>query len=64
MINHTISDNCVAVSNDYFWQKIDIDTPMFVKLQLLSRGGVATHGVLQPKDTFYTHWTPLPRICK
>jgi hypothetical protein len=61
MTNHTISASEVAVDKEYYWQEVNKDTPRFVKLQLLSRGGIACHGVLQPKDDFYTHWTPLPR---
>ena len=60
-MNYTINkDQAVAVATDYFW--IPIDTaPMGVKLQLLTLGGVATHGILYKDQGLYTHWTPLPR---
>jgi hypothetical protein len=60
-VNHTISTSNVAVDLDYYWIPIDSQTPMNVKLQLLSNGGLPSHGHLTPKETFYTHWTPLPR---
>ena len=32
-----------------------------VKLQLLGKGGVAVYGTWNGKDTFYTHWAPVPK---
>jgi hypothetical protein len=51
----------VAVATHVYWQRIDADTPRGVKLQLLSKYGVATYGELHWRDTFWTHWAPLPR---
>ena len=52
-------DRTVAVDQTYFWLPIDKLTPSGVKLQLLTKGGIAVHGVFTGDD-FYTHWTPLP----
>lgn len=54
-------DQSVAVATDYFWEPVGPNTPRGVKLQLLGKGGVATYGTWNGKDTFYTHWAPLPR---
>lgn len=51
----------VAVDPDYFWRPMDHSTPRGVKLQLLSKGGVATHGQWDGRDTFWEGWTPLPK---
>lgn len=61
-MTHTINSNrTVAVATDYFWQPIGADTPEGVKLQLLGKGGVAVYGTWNGKDTFYTHWVPVPK---
>ena len=61
-MTHTInSASTVAVATDYFWQPIDTNTPRGVKLQLLGKGGVAVYGTWNGKDTFYTHWAPVPK---
>jgi hypothetical protein len=57
-LNNTKS---VAVASDYFWEPINESTPRGVKIQLLGKGGVASYGTWNGKDTFYTHWAPLPR---
>lgn len=54
------SDNTVAVSTDYYWQRIET-CPLSVKVQLLGKGGVAAYGIYHG-DKFYTHWAPLPKI--
>lgn len=64
MTDYKISDNLICVDTNYFWRPIDDLTPRYVKLQLLSKGGIAMHGVLQKKQDFYTHWTPLPSRAK
>lgn len=51
----------VAVDHNYFWQPINT-CPRGVKVQLLGKGGVALYGSYNGKDTFYTHWAPLPKI--
>lgn len=61
-MTHTInSAGTAAVAVDYYWLPIDGDTPRGVKLQLLGKGGVATYGIWNGRDTFYTHWAPLPK---
>ena len=60
--SHTINSNStVAVAVDYYWLPINADTPKGVKLQLLGKGGVAVYGTWNGKDTFYTHWAPVPK---
>lgn len=54
-----IKDNAVAVATDYYWLPMS-ECPRGVKVQLLGRGGVATHGNYDGKDTFWEGWTPLP----
>ena len=51
----------VAVATDYFWLPISANTHVGAKLQLLGQGGVAIYGVHNPKETFFTHWAPLPK---
>lgn len=61
-MTHTINSTAtVAVAVDYYWLPIDTDTPKGVKLQLLGKGGVAIYGTWNGRDTFYTHWAPLPK---
>lgn len=51
-----------VVDEEYCWRPIDDETPMNVKLQLLTKYGIAQHGMLTPSNrSFYTDWTPLPR---
>lgn len=60
-------DQTVAVANPTsgpYWIPIGTDTPMGVKLQLLGKGGVAAYGLWNGKETFWTHWAPLPRLPK
>jgi hypothetical protein len=54
-------DKTVAVAVDYFWIPIGTDTPRGVKLQLLTVGGIAIHGIFDGKMNWVTHWAPLPR---
>ena len=51
----------VAVATDCYWIPIDENTPRGVKLQLLTKGGVAIYGHWDRRETFYTHWAPLPK---
>ena len=51
----------VAVATDYYWLPISTDTPRGVKLQLLGKGGVAIYGLYNGRDTFFTHWAPVPK---
>ena len=59
---HTInSTGTVAVSTITYWIPLDDDTPRNVKLQLLTKGGIAMYGNLTGDISFYTHWCPVPR---
>ena len=50
-----------AVDHNYFWQPI-VTCPRGAKVQLLGKGGVAMYGSYHGKETFYTHWAPLPKL--
>lgn len=64
-MTHTINtDKTVAVATDYYWIPVDENTPKHVKLQLLTRGGVAIYGHWDGNNKFYSHWAPLPKIPK
>lgn len=54
------STGTVAVDQAYFWQPMET-CPRGVKVQLLGAGGVAMYGQYNGRDTFYTHWAPLPK---
>lgn len=51
------------MDHGYFWQPI-ATCPLGVKVQLNSRAGVATYGVLSSRNNFWTHWAPLPKMPK
>ena len=57
------STGAAAVDQNYFWQPIET-CPRGVKVQLLGKGGVAMYGQCSVRDTFYTHWAPLPKLKK
>lgn len=57
------STGAAAVDQNYFWQPIST-CPRGVKVQLLGKGGVAMYGQYSVRDTFYTHWAPLPKLKK
>lgn len=60
-LNHTES---IAVDVKYHWQSIK-KAPIGVKLQLLTIGGVAVHGVLtQSNKNHFIAFTPLPKKVK
>lgn len=54
-----MTNNPVAVDQTYYWQPI-ATCPHSVKVQLLSRYGVATYGAYYGKDDFWIGWAPLP----
>lgn len=60
---HLDSTGVAAVDHNYFWQPIET-CPRGAKVQLLGKGGVALYGQYHGKDTFYTHWAPLPKLKK
>ena len=54
------SSRSVAVDREYYWRPIST-CPGGVKVQLINRMyGVAVYGQYRPKETFWTHWAPLP----
>lgn len=57
------SERTVAVDREYYWRGMDT-CPRGVKVQLLGRGGVAVYGAYNGKDTWWTHWAPLPVLRK
>ena len=60
--SHSInSAGTAAVAEDYYWTPCGEGTPIGVKLQLLTRGGVAIYGQYKTGDKDFTHWAPLPR---
>jgi len=63
MTSQLDSTGTAAVDHNYFWQPI-ATCPRGAKVQLLGKGGVALYGQYHGKDTFYTHWAPLPKLKK
>lgn len=61
MTSQIDSTGTAAVDHNYFWQPIET-CPRGAKVQLLGKGGVAMYGQYHGKDTFYTHWAPLPKL--
>jgi len=57
------SERTVAVDREYHWSPIT-SCPRGVKVQLLGKGGVAVYSPYNGKDTFWTHWAPLPTLPK
>ena len=55
------STGAAVVDPDYFWLPIE-SCPLYVKVQLLSKDGVAIYGSLMNRDPFFTHWAPLPKL--
>ena len=61
MTHHISRDGVAAVDPDYFWRPI-ATCPHTVKVQLLSRYGVATYGQYHGEvKSYWTHWAPLPK---
>lgn len=61
-MNHKVNtESKVAVDQNYHWMPINSETPRGVKLQLLTVGGVAIHGIYDGKMAWVSHWTPLPK---
>lgn len=55
------SSGSAAVDPTYFWIPIaEEKPPLNVKVQLLGSGDVATYGIWDTEDKFFTHWCPLP----
>lgn len=61
-MNHKVNaEGSVAVATNYFWNEDMSECPRGVKVQLLGKGGVANYGRYDGKDTFWTHWAPVPK---
>lgn len=74
------AEKTVAIDKGYHWRKVNNDTPIGVKLQLINKdAGVAFYGTLtsqtrrmlaecellaHQKANFATHWAPLPTFPK
>lgn len=57
------SDGAAVVDTEYFWQPIET-APRGVKIQLLSKYGVAVYGQYTQEDqddNWYIMWAPLPK---
>jgi hypothetical protein len=60
------SDGTTCVDYSYYWQPLDT-APHGVKVQMLSKYGVAAYGTLSPStiaDGFWVMWAPLPKLKK
>lgn len=58
------SDGAACVDPDYFWQPIST-APHGVKVQALSKYGVAAYSVITQQELkrgFWTHWAPVPKL--
>ena len=67
-VDYYVTGDRVAVDPDYHWRPMDT-CPIGVKVQLLTKGGIATHGRLghtlgssSPHE--YQGWTPVPKKVK
>lgn len=57
------TDKTVAVATNTFWQRIDKDTPVGVKMLLIDRYlGVAVVSTFIGSNGQWTHWHPLPKF--
>lgn len=60
MSNEVDGTMSVAVDREYYWRPIST-CPMGVKVQLVNRMyGVAVYGQYNKKESWWTHWAPLP----
>jgi hypothetical protein len=59
--HHVNAAGTAAVAASYYWMRCGAGTPIGVKLQLLTKGGVAIYGQYKTGDKDFTHWAPLPR---
>lgn len=58
-------DGAAAIDRGYHWRRIDDNTPLGTKLQLVNKSaGVATYGRIYSRDPWWTHWAPLPTFEK
>lgn len=64
MTDKVSSDGAAYVDHDYYWRELKT-APYGVKLQLLSKYGVASYGTLSPTSVtegFWVNWAPLPKV--
>jgi hypothetical protein len=54
-------EKTVAIDVGYFWQPLDT-APSGVKVQLLTKFGIAVYGQYRKGDRDYVGWAPLPKI--
>ena len=57
------NESKVAVDLHYYWQPIET-CPIGIKVQILSKHGVARYDVYTGKQTDAMAWAPLPKIPK
>lgn len=58
-----INNDRVAIDPNYFWRPM-ADCPVGVKVQLLTKGGIAIHGTVTSRDIRllgFEGWTPIPK---
>lgn len=49
------------IDKGYHWNPIGDGTPRGSKMQLINRRyGVAIYGAISSRESFFTHWAPLP----
>lgn len=61
--SHAVPDATRVALTDpgYHWQPINAATPRGVKMQVINRyAGVAVQGSVGSKESYFTHWAPLP----
>lgn len=66
MTHKISSDGSTCVDTAYYWQELDT-APQGVKVQLLSKHGVAAYGTVTPSTIstgFWINWAPLPKLKK
>lgn len=55
------ADRAAVVDRDYFWRRMD-SCPLGSKVQLLTDGGVAIHGLVSSATRAnFLGWAPLPK---
>lgn len=54
------NDKAAAVDQGYYWRPLET-CPLSVKVQLLTRGGVAVYGQYHRGAEGYLGWAPLPK---
>ena len=63
MTDKISGDGVACVDHSYYWRSLT-SAPHGVKVQLLSKFGVAVYGVLTPAtiaEGFWIAWAPLPK---